>query len=71
MKQYPFWSIEEVMEYLSIGSKTTMYKLLKDGFPHGRIGKKLVFRKADVDAWVEAQIVQWPKAKARKSKRRA
>lgn len=65
--RYPFWNVEEVMEYLQIGSRTTMFKLLKQGFPHGKIGKRLVFRKDDIDAWVEAQIVSKPK---KNSKRR-
>ena len=54
----PFWTIQDVMEYLQVRSRTTMFKLLKDGFPHARIGKKLIFRKADVDAWIEARVVK-------------
>lgn len=57
------------MQYLSIGSRTTMYRLIRDGFPHGKIGKKLVFRKADVDAWVEAQIKSKPNRTPSKVKR--
>jgi excisionase family DNA binding protein len=53
----PFWTIQDVMEYLQVRSRTTMFKLLKDGFPHARVGKKLIFRKADVDAWIEARII--------------
>ena len=46
------------MEYIQVRSRTTMFKLIKDGFPHARIGKKLIFRKADVDAWIEARVVK-------------
>jgi excisionase family DNA binding protein len=53
----PFWTMQDVMEYLQVRSRTTMFKLLKDGFPHARVGKKLIFRKADVDAWIEARVV--------------
>ena len=54
----PLWSIKDVMEYLQIRSRTTMFKLLKDGFPHAKVGKKLIFRQADVDAWLEARIIK-------------
>jgi len=56
----PFWNIEDVMEYLQIHSRTTMYKLLKEGFPHAKIGKKLIFRPQDVDAWLEQKITSKP-----------
>ena len=59
----PLWSIKDVMEYLQIRSRTTMFKLLKDGFPHARIGKKLIFRQSDVDAWIQAHIVKLDKKK--------
>lgn len=58
----PFWNIKDVMEYLQIRSRTTVYKLMKDGFPHARFGKKLIFRQSDVDAWVEEHMVK-PKPK--------
>jgi excisionase family DNA binding protein len=54
----PLLSIKDVMEYLQIRSRTTMFKLLKDGFPHAKVGKKLIFRQADVDAWLEARIIK-------------
>lgn len=62
--QSPFWTIQDVMEYLQVRSRTTMFKLLKEGFPHARIGKKLIFRKADIDAWIEARVVK-PRPKKR------
>jgi predicted DNA-binding transcriptional regulator AlpA len=50
--------MKDVMEYLQIRSRTTMFKLLKDGFPHAKVGKKLIFRQSDVDTWLEARIVK-------------
>jgi predicted DNA-binding transcriptional regulator AlpA len=50
--------MKDVMEYLQIRSRTTMFKLLKDGFPHAKVGKKLIFRQSDVDAWLEAHLVK-------------
>jgi predicted DNA-binding transcriptional regulator AlpA len=53
------------MEYLQIRSRTTMFKLLKDGFPHAKVGKKLIFRQSDVDAWLESRVINpRPKKKA-------
>ena len=49
-------TVGDLGAYLSIG-RTTVFKLIKQGFPHVRIGKRILFRKADVDAWVEARIV--------------
>jgi excisionase family DNA binding protein len=46
------------MEYLGIKSRTTMFKLVKNGFPHAKIGKKLIFKQSDVDAWIEARAVK-------------
>lgn len=66
----PFWNIDDVMEYLQIRSRTTMYKLLKDGFPHAKIGKKLIFRPKDVDAWLEQRITSKPQHHRAKRKLR-
>jgi DNA repair protein RadD len=47
-------SLEETADHLSMG-KTALYALARDGrIPARKIGKKWVFDKADVDAWVRA-----------------
>lgn len=47
-------SLEEIADYLSMG-KTALYALARDGrIPARKIGKKWVFEKAGVDAWVRA-----------------
>lgn len=47
-------SLEEMADYLSMG-KTALYALARDGrIPARKIGKKWVFEKAGVDAWVRA-----------------
>ncbi len=47
-------SLEEVAGYLSMG-KTALYALARDGrIPARKLGKKWVFEKAGVDAWVRA-----------------
>lgn len=47
-----------------------MYKLLKEGFPHAKIGKKLIFRPKDVDAWLDQKITSEPRNNRAKRKPR-
>ena len=48
----------ELLIYLQI-SRTTLYKLIKkDEIPHMRLGRKLLFRKKDIDAWLETKRVK-------------
>lgn len=48
-------SLEETATYLGMG-KTALYALARDGrIPTQKIGKKWVFEKAGVDAWVRAK----------------
>jgi len=48
----------EVMEYLRI-SRGTLDKLQKRReIPFAKIGKKVLFRKRDIDAWMESMIVK-------------
>jgi excisionase family DNA binding protein len=54
----PFWNIEDVMEYLQIRSRTTLYKLIEDGLPYAKIGKKLIFRQKDIDGFLETQFMK-------------
>lgn len=55
MKSDSGWrSLEETAAYLSMG-KTALYALARDGrIPARKIGKKWVFEKSGVDAWVRA-----------------
>lgn len=55
MKSDDGWrSLEETAAYLSMG-KTALYALARDGrIPARKIGKKWVFEKSGVDAWVRA-----------------
>jgi len=48
----------ELLEYLQIG-RTTLFKLLKKNkLPHIRLGRKLLFRKKDIDKFLEAHLVK-------------
>jgi DNA repair protein RadD len=49
-----WWSLEETADYLSMG-KTALYAFARDGrIPARKIGKKWVFEKVSLDAWVRA-----------------
>jgi len=45
----------ECQEYLRI-SKSSLEKLVKEGLPRIKLDRKVIFRKADVDKWLERKI---------------
>jgi len=48
----------DLLEYLHI-SRTTLFKLIKKNeIPHMKLGRKLLFRKKDIDAWLESKRVK-------------
>lgn len=48
----------DLLEYLQIG-RTTLFKLLKNNeIPHIRLGRKILYRKADIDAWLETKRIK-------------
>jgi len=46
-----FYTFSETQEYLGI-SHQTLYKLMKQGLPSHKIGKKRVFLKEDLEKWI-------------------
>lgn len=46
-----FFSFQEAQEFLSI-SHQTLYKLMKQGLPSHKIGKKRVFLRDDLVRWI-------------------
>jgi excisionase family DNA binding protein len=47
-----------LMEYLKI-SRATLQKLMAArAFPYIKFGRRVLFRKADIDAWLESKIVK-------------
>lgn len=57
MPDKDLWERAEVMEYLRI-SRGTLDKLQKRReIPFAKIGKKVLFRKADIDRWLEDRMV--------------
>ena len=49
-----FYSSEEFRQWLGLG-RTKIFELLNasDGIPNFRIGRKIVIRRQDVEAWLE------------------
>ena len=47
-----FFTFTEAQEFLSV-SHQTIYKLMKEGLPSHKIGKKRVFLKEDLVKWIK------------------
>jgi len=47
-----FFSFTEAQEFLGV-SHQTIYKLMKEGLPSHKIGKKRVFLKEDLVKWIK------------------
>jgi excisionase family DNA binding protein len=45
----------ECQEYLRI-SKSSLEKLVKEGLPRIKLDRKVIFRKVDVDRWLEKKV---------------
>jgi len=47
---------EEVMQYLRIGRGTLLKLMRKGDIPFARLERKLLFRKSDIDGFIETRI---------------
>ena len=47
-----FYNFREAQEFLGV-SHQTIYKLMKEGLPSHKIGKKRVFLKEDLVKWIK------------------
>ena len=47
-----FFTFQEAQEFLGV-SHQTIYKLMKEGLPSHKIGKKRVFLKEDLVKWIK------------------
>lgn len=47
-----FFNFQEAQDFLGV-SHQTLYKLMKDGLPSHKIGKKRVFLKEDLIRWIK------------------
>lgn len=48
------WEIGEVAKYLKV-KKRTIWRYIKNGLPNKKVGRKVLFRRSEIDAWVDAQ----------------
>lgn len=53
-----FLTKKELGEYLSISHGTVDKLMATKQIPFIKVGKKVLFRKADVDRWIESKIVK-------------
>ncbi len=52
----PYLTAQECIEYLRIGSRTALYRLIHEHrLPYGRVGRSYRFHRARLDTWVEGQ----------------
>lgn len=57
-----FLTIDEVLNYLKVKSRT-IYRLIKAGeLPAVRVGRQWRIRRSDLDAWLNAQRPGTPRA---------
>ena len=58
MRKEELLSRDELMDYLKI-SKGTLYKLMKQkAFPYIKLERKVLFRKKDIDEFLESKLVK-------------
>ena len=50
---------KELGEYLRV-SRWVIERLMREGFPFIRLGHKIMFRREDVDRWLESKIIKKP-----------
>ena len=49
-----WWTVDDVGRYLQVSSDTIYRWIEKKQMPAKRIGKKWLFKKIEIDAWIEA-----------------
>jgi len=53
----PYLTKKELMAYLKV-SRTIIEKLMRQGLPHIKLDRRVLFRREDVDKWLESKIVK-------------
>ncbi len=61
----PILTREEVSQHYRVSTRT----LVRSGPPFAKVGRKVLYRAADVDAWLEKHLVQRPTANERPLRR--
>ena len=59
------WTIDDVAEYLGLSRRTVEYMVYAQTGPKSaRIGKRRMFRRADVEAWLDEKFASAAKESA-------
>jgi len=58
VKESAFITRKEVMAYLRISSATLQRLMKRHAFPYIKLEKKILFRKEDIDKYLEAHMVK-------------
>ena len=58
MKEKELLTRQEIMEYLSISSATLHRLMRRNAFPYIKLEKKVLFRKSDIDAYLDAHLIK-------------
>jgi hypothetical protein len=61
----PVFGPDELMAFLGIESRQTLYSLHKRGMPKFAVGRQVRYRRDRVLAWLEAQEIHRPRVAAR------
>jgi len=48
------WTVDDVRQYLKVSNDTIYRWIEKKGMPALRVGKKWLFKKGEIDAWLES-----------------
>ena len=49
-----WWTVDDVSRYLQVSNDTIYRWIEKKQMPAKRIGKKWLFKKEEIDAWIDA-----------------
>ena len=49
---------EQAMRYLQIGHSTLSKLMRQKAFPYIKLERKVLFKKADIDRWLESKMVK-------------
>jgi len=50
----PYLTKEEALEYLKV-SRFVLEKLMRQGLPHIKLDRRVLFRREEVDAWLKKE----------------
>jgi excisionase family DNA binding protein len=49
---------KEILEYLKISNRTLYLLMKRHAFPYIKLGKRVLFRKRDIDEFLESKLVK-------------